>query len=156
MFTTHTPVKEGNEAHPLDLLEAMSAFNELSREQMERIGGNPFNMTVAGLRLSRVSNGVAALHAETANRMWRDVAGRSEIIGITNAVHLPTWADPRIVRAYEEGGDLWAVHMELKRELLEFIRERCGAALNPDRLLFGFSRRAALYKRSELIFPNRK
>lgn len=152
VFTTHTPVKEGNEAHPLDLLEAMSAFNGLSREQMERIGGNPFNMTVAGLRLSRVSNGVAALHAETANRMWRDVAGRSEIIGITNAVHLPTWADPRIARAYEEDGDLWAVHMELKRELLEFIRERSGAALDPDRLLIGFSRRAALYKRSELIF----
>ncbi|RRJ64077.1 alpha-glucan family phosphorylase [Paenibacillus oralis] len=152
VFTTHTPVKEGNEAHPLDLLEAMSAYNGLNREQMERIGGNPFNMTVAGLRLSRVSNGVAALHAETANRMWQGVAGRSEIIGITNAVHLPTWADPRIARAYEEDGDLWAVHMELKRELIEFIRERSGAALDPDRLLIGFSRRAALYKRSELIF----
>ncbi|MCM3700187.1 alpha-glucan family phosphorylase [Paenibacillus macerans] len=152
VFTTHTPVKEGNEAHPLDLLEAMSAYNGLSREQMERIGGNPFNMTVAGLRLSRVSNGVAALHAETANRMWQGVAGRSEIIGITNAIHLPTWADPRIARAYEEDGNLWAVHMELKRELIGFIQERSGAVLNPDRLLIGFSRRAALYKRSELIF----
>lgn len=152
VFTTHTPVKEGNEAHPLELLELMSAFNGLTRGQMESIGGNPFNMTVAGLRLSRKSNAVAALHAETANNMWKDVAGRSEIIGITNAVHLPTWADPRMIQAYEQGGDLWAVHMEIKRELLGFIRERCGTVLDPDRLLIGFSRRAASYKRSDLIF----
>ncbi|WP_028539632.1 alpha-glucan family phosphorylase [Paenibacillus sp. J14] len=152
VFTTHTPVKEGNEAHGLDLLETMSAYNGLSRDQMERIGGNPFNMTVAGLRLARRSNAVAALHAETANRMWKDVAGRSEIIGITNAIHLPTWADPRILRAYDEGGDLWAVHMELKRELIDLIRERSGVELNPERLLIGFSRRAAPYKRSDLIF----
>ena len=152
VFTTHTPVKEGNEAHGLDLLEAMSAFNGLSRDQMERIGGNPFNMTVAGLRLARRANAVAALHAETANRMWKDVAGRAEIIGITNAIHLPTWADPRMLRAYDEGGDLWAVHMELKRELIDLIRERSGVELNPERLLIGFSRRAAPYKRSDLIF----
>ncbi|MGG6310886.1 alpha-glucan family phosphorylase [Paenibacillus macerans] len=152
VFTTHTPVREGNEAHPLELLERMSAYNGLSRDQMERIGGNPFNMTVAGLRLSRLSNAVAALHAETARGMWKDVAGRSEIIGITNAIHLPTWADPRIIRAYEENGDLWSAHMEIKRELIGFIRERSGIALNPDRLLIGFSRRAAPYKRSDLIF----
>lgn len=152
VFTTHTPVKEGNEAHALEALEAMSAFNGLSRDQMERIGGNPFNMTVAGLRLARRANAVAALHAETAGRMWKDVAGRAEIIGITNAIHLPTWADPRMLRAYEEGGDLWAAHLELKRELIELIRERSGAELDPERLLIGFSRRAAPYKRSDLIF----
>ncbi|WP_068787175.1 alpha-glucan family phosphorylase [Paenibacillus phocaensis] len=152
VFTTHTPVKEGNEAHALEALEAMSAFNGLSRDQMERIGGNPFNMTVAGLRLARRANAVAALHAETAGRMWKDVAGRAEIIGITNAIHLPTWADPRMLRAYDEGGDLWAVHMTLKRELIEWIREHSGAELDPERLLIGFSRRAAPYKRSDLIF----
>ncbi|WP_339820271.1 alpha-glucan family phosphorylase [Paenibacillus sp. FSL R7-0216] len=152
VFTTHTPVKEGNEAHALDLLAAMSAFNGLTRDHMERIGGNPFNMTVAGLRLARRANAVAALHAETAGRMWKNVAGRAEIIGITNAIHLPTWADARMLRAYDEGGDVWAAHMELKRELIDLVRERSGAALDPDRLLIGFSRRAAPYKRSDLIF----
>ncbi|MCK8485644.1 alpha-glucan family phosphorylase [Paenibacillus sp. MBLB2552] len=152
VFTTHTPVKEGNEAHALEALEAMSAFNGITRDQMERIGGNPFNMTVAGLRLARRANAVAALHAETANRMWKEVSGRAEIIGITNAIHLPTWADSRMLRAYEEGGDLWAAHMELKRELIDLIRERSGAELDPERLLIGFSRRAAPYKRSDLIF----
>ncbi|GGF93761.1 alpha-glucan family phosphorylase [Paenibacillus aceti] len=152
VFTTHTPIREGNEAHPLDRLEYMSAFNSLTREQMEQIGGNPFNMTVAGLRLSRISNGVAKLHGITANKMWQDVSGRSEIISITNAIHKPTWVDPRITEAYESNGDLWAAHMELKRELIRFIEERSGISLSADHLLIGFSRRAAPYKRSDLIF----
>ncbi|MBU5671160.1 alpha-glucan family phosphorylase [Paenibacillus brevis] len=152
VFTTHTPIKEGNETHPLDRLEYMTAFNGLTRDQMERIGGSPFNMTVAGLRLSRISNGVAALHADTSNKMWKEVAGRSEIIGITNAIHTPTWVDERMTDAYENDGDLWETHMEIKRELIAFIQERSGIALNEDNLLIGFSRRAAPYKRSDLIF----
>ncbi|UQZ34898.1 alpha-glucan family phosphorylase [Paenibacillus sp. PK3_47] len=152
VFTTHTPIKEGNETHPLDRLEYMGAFNGLTRAQMERIGGEPFNMTVAGLRLSRISNAVAQLHADTANKMWKEVAGRSEIIGITNAIHTPTWVDERITRAFEQGGDLWAVHQEIKNELITFIEERSGTLLNPEHLLIGFSRRAAPYKRSDLIF----
>lgn len=152
VFTTHTPIKEGNETHPLDRLEYMGAFNGLTRDQMERIGGDPFNMTVAGLRLSRISNAVAQLHADTANKMWKEVAGRSEIIGITNAIHTPTWVDERITRAFEENGDLWATHKEIKNELIGFIEERSGIALNADNLLIGFSRRAAPYKRSDLIF----
>lgn len=152
VFTTHTPIKEGNETHPLDRLEYMGAFNGLTRAQMERIGGEPFNMTVAGLRLSRISNAVAQLHADTANKMWKEVAGRSEIIGITNAIHTPTWVDERITRTYEQGGDLWSVHQEIKNELIGFIKERSNIALNPDQLLIGFSRRAAPYKRSDLIF----
>ena len=51
VFTTHTPIIQGNESHPLDKLEFMGAFNGLTRDQMIRIGGDPFNMTVAGLRL---------------------------------------------------------------------------------------------------------
>ncbi|WP_342438411.1 alpha-glucan family phosphorylase [Paenibacillus sp. FSL L8-0436] len=152
VFTTHTPIKEGNETHPLDRLEYMGAFNSLTRDQMERIGGDPFNMTVAGLRLSRISNAVAQLHADTANIMWKEVAGRSEIIGITNAIHTPTWVDERITRTFEENGDLWATHKEIKNELVGFIEERSGIALNADNLLIGFSRRAAPYKRSDLIF----
>lgn len=152
VFTTHTPIMEGNESHPLDRLEYMSAFNGLTREQMERIGGEPFNMTVAGLRLSRISNAVAQLHAVTARKMWKEVAGRSEIIGITNAIHTPTWVDERITKTFEEGGDLWATHTEIKGELIQFIKERSGISLNPDNLLIGFSRRAAPYKRSDLIF----
>lgn len=152
VFTTHTPIVEGNESHAVDKLEYMGAFNGLTREQMIRFGGEPFNMTVAGLRLSRKANAVAQLHMATANKMWRTVAGRSEIIGITNGIHKPTWVDPRITEAYENNGDLWETHQTVKKELIEFIKERTGVELDADKLLIGFSRRAAPYKRSDLIF----
>lgn len=60
--------------------------------------------------------------------------------------------DERITRTFEENGDLWATHKEIKNELVGFIEERSGIALNADNLLIGFSRRAAPYKRSDLIF----
>lgn len=153
VFTTHTPVREGNEAHPLDLLEYMGACDGLNRRQMERIGGQPFQMTVAALRLSRVANAVSHLHGETARRMWAGVTRAAPILAITNGVHVPTWQDPAIARAMAAGErDLWAAHTALKRDLLAFVRERTGVQLREDRLLVGFARRAAAYKRADLIF----
>ncbi|MBU3188668.1 alpha-glucan family phosphorylase [Clostridium bowmanii] len=154
VFTTHTPIVEGNESHDVSKLEYMGAFNGLTREQMIRFGGEPFNMTVAGLRLSRKSNAVAQLHKLTANKMWKTVAGRSVIIGITNGIHKPTWVDRRITEAYENNGDLWVTHQTVKKELIAFIKERTNVELDADKLLIGFSRRAAPYKRSDLIFTN--
>lgn len=156
VFTTHTPIIEGNESHTLEALEYMGAFNNLNREQMIRIGGDPFNMTIAALRLSRKSNAVSVIHAETANKMWHNISGRSEIISITNAIHVPTWIDKRIIKAFEESGDLWNAHMEIKKELIQFIKERDGAKLDAEKLLIGFSRRAVPYKRNDLIFRNKE
>lgn len=152
VFTTHTPIIQGNESHQLRTMEFMGAFRGLDAEEMSRIGGDPFNMTVAALRLSRNSNAVAMLHAETANQMWHHVAGRSEIVGITNCIHTPTWVDERITEAFEQGQPLLPVHNTIKDELIEFIKDRTGAELRTDRLLIGFSRRAAGYKRSDFIF----
>ena len=90
VFTTHTPIIEGNEAHYVDRLIYMGANNGLTLPQLIEIGGNPFNMTVAALRLSRITNAVARLHGQTANKMWQGVPQRSPIIAITNAIHLPT------------------------------------------------------------------
>jgi len=152
VFTTHTPVKEGNESHPLELLKYMGATDGLTLEQMVAIGGSPFNMTVAGLRLARAANGVSQLHAATARRMWQDVKDAPNIIAITNGVHPGTWQDERVRRAFREDGDLWAAHVACKEELLEEVRERTGVRLAPDRLVIGFGRRAVGYKRSDLIF----
>ncbi len=154
VFTTHTPVLQGNESHYLDRLAYMGAYNGLSHEQMIHIGGAPFNMTVAALRLSKKANAVAQLHAETANCMWQHVDYNKPIIGITNAIHVPTWVDPEILSAVDREGDLWQVHMQNKRSLLDFIKRRNGVELDPDVLLIGFSRRAAPYKRSNFIFSD--
>ena len=152
VFTTHTPIKEGNEVHRHNILRYMGAYNGLSQGQMVKIGGEPFNMTVAGLRLSRIASAVAKLHGVTSNRMWQDISGRAPIISVTNGVHPATWQDKAVQQAYETDGDLWNAHMQAKSSLLSEIRARCGAILNPDKILIGFARRAAPYKRSDLIF----
>lgn len=156
VFTTHTPIIQGNERHYLDRLMYMGANNGLSLERMVAIGGAPFNMTVAALRLSRIANAVSQLHAETANAMWAEVEGKAPILGITNAIHFPTWVDPAMIRMAEGGGDLWALHMEHKKRLIAFVKERTGTELDPETLLIGFSRRAAPYKRSSLIFTDKE
>ncbi len=93
VFTTHTPVLAGNEEHALKDLRRMGACLQLSGAEMRAIGGDPFNMTVAGLRLSRTANAVAQLHGETARAMWADVDNAAPITHVTNGVHAPTWQD---------------------------------------------------------------
>ena len=152
VFTTHTPIKEGNEVHKHNILRYMGAYNGLSQGQMVRIGGEPFNMTVAGLRLSRIASAVAKLHGVTSNRMWQDVSDKAPIISITNGVHPGTWRDKAVLEAYETRGNLWDAHMEAKSLLLSEIYARCGVTLDPNKIFIGFARRAAPYKRSDLIF----
>jgi starch phosphorylase len=154
VFTTHTPVIQGNETHCLETLRYLGANNGLGMEELVEIGGAPFNMTVAALRLARKANAVAALHAVTANKMWSHVESRAAIIGITNAIHLPTWVDENILNAAAGGTDeeLWEAHRQNKLKLIEYIKERNGAELDPEALLIGFARRAVAYKRSDLIF----
>lgn len=154
VFTTHTPVVAGNEVHEHELLKYMGASDGLTYGQMVKLGGEPFSMTVAGLRLSKMANAVAELHAVTARKMWKQVSGASKIIAITNGVHNGTWQAEQIACAYEKGGDLWESHMEAKRSLLEEIRVRNGVQFDENVLTIGFGRRAAPYKRSDLIFKN--
>ena len=152
VFTTHTPIVEGNESHDIEMLMFMGANIGLTKEQLIKLGGAPFNMTVAALRLSKISNGVAALHGDTSNKMWKDISHRSRIISVTNAIHLPTWVDNSMLEAAEGNGDLWEAHVENKRSLIQFVKERNGVELKENVLLIGFSRRAAPYKRSNFIF----
>jgi len=152
VFTTHTPVLQGNESHPIDRLMYMGADMGLTPEQLEALGGTPFNMTVGALRLSKMSNGVAQLHGDTANKMWSHVDGRSDIKAITNAIHVPTWVDAGMLDAAEAGAGIWEQHQKNKNDLVTFIQERTGAQLDAEKLIMGFSRRAAPYKRSDLIF----
>ncbi len=152
VFTTHTPVPAGNEVHTLKDLRRLGASQELVDRELTEIGGSPFSMTVAGLRLSRAANAVAQLHGVTARGMWKEVAGSAPIAAITNGVHVGTWQDERVRNASAKGSAaLWRAHRELKRELIQMIAERNGQTLDPERPLIGFARRAAPYKRANLI-----
>jgi len=163
VFTTHTPVPAGNEVHDLAAMRAVDADCGFSDKELERIGGAPFSMTVAGLRLARIANGVAELHGETARQMWKDVEGAAPIISITNGVHVPTWQDARIRAALVpdkkkdvQDTELWAAHQTMKAELVAEIARRTKVKLSVDKLLVGFARRAATYKRADLILSDEK
>src|SRR5574338_338532 len=163
VFTTHTPVPAGNEVHDLELMRRMDAALGFTDTELELIGGDPFSMTVAGLRLSRLANGVAALHGETARDMWKDVEGAAPIISVTNGVHAPTWQDARIRAALVpekprdvQDAELWTAHQAMKQELIDEVERRTGVQLSPTGLLLGFARRAAAYKRADLILGDEK
>ncbi|HTJ43363.1 MAG TPA: alpha-glucan family phosphorylase [Kofleriaceae bacterium] len=158
VFTTHTPVAAGNEVHGLDVMRRMDADLGFTDQELAKIGGTPFSMTVAGLRLARIANAVAELHGETARAMWKDVAGAAPITAITNGVHAPTWQDARVRAAVvpdkpaaDGDAELWASHQDIKGELLDEIKRRTGRIFRKDALLIGFARRAAAYKRADLI-----
>lgn len=158
VFTTHTPVAAGNETHDVDVMAKVGADVGLEREVLERTGGSPFSMTVAGLRLSHRANAVAKLHGETATRMWEFVEDGAPIISITNGVHVPSWQDARTREAMgaedtaTRRDRLWRAHQGMKAELIEAIRRLTGVELSTERLLVGFARRATAHKRADLIF----
>src|SRR5690606_41217192 len=140
-------------------LRGMGADLGLTDAELTSIGGAPFGMTVAGLRLARKANGVAELHGRTARTMWSEIEGAAPITSITNGVHAPTWQDARIRAAVvpdkppeQRRRELWAAHQQLKGELIQEVERRTGRLLRADRLLVGFARRAATYKRADLIF----
>jgi starch phosphorylase len=152
VFTTHTPVPAGNEIHAIEDLHRLGAGCELVKGELREIGGDPFNMTVAGLRLACRANAVAQLHGETSRSMWSAVDDAAPIIAITNGVHRGTWQDPRVAAAAATNGHaLRVVRREMKNELLTEVEARTGVKLRGDALTIGFARRAATYKRPDLL-----
>jgi starch phosphorylase len=150
VFTTHTPVPAGNEEHSIPDLRRLGAALELSGAELRAIGGDPFNMTVAGLRLSRAANAVSQLHGETARAMWAEVDNAAPIIAITNGVHQSTWQAESVRRATTAAA-LRQARAELKAQLAAEVERRTGRRLAEDGLTVGIARRAAGYKRNDLL-----
>jgi starch phosphorylase len=83
--------------------------------------------------------------------MWAGVDEAAPIIAITNGVHVGTWQDPRVPSALSGDGALRATRRELKEELLAEVSRRTGVRMDPGALTIGFARRAATYKRPDLL-----
>ncbi len=170
VFTTHTPVPEGNEVFDPALVRAYLAdyaeraglaiddFLDLGLDHSS--DGTPvFSMTVLALRLSRLRNGVSALHGAVARSMWSFLwpsclDEETPISSVTNGVHTADWVAPEIedLLAEHVGADwaarlsssdpksfagarkipnaaLWRAKEKLKRDLVEFVRAREDARL---------------------------
>lgn len=166
VFTTHTPVPAGHDKFPLDLAARVLGRTELAEIQDIFCHEGLVNMTGLALNLSAYVNGVAKKHAEVSRLMFAEYT----IDSITNGVHVPTWTSEafaalfdRYIPGWREDSfslryafgiprqDIWEAHGQAKRRLMEHVNGQTDTQLREDVLTLGFARRAAAYKRADLL-----
>ena len=170
VFTTHTPVPAGH-----DRFSSEQSVRILGNERttfLERVGAfhdKLLNMTYLALRFSRYVNGVAMQHGIVSREMFPEYS----IEAITNGVHAATWTSPAMQIAFDNHLPRWRqdnlalryainipeseieeAHRESKQALIAAVRERSGVELKPEIFTIGFARRAATYKRGDLLFTD--
>lgn len=169
VFTTHTPIEAGHDHFPYEMV--MRIMGEVIPLTLlrELAGKEEFNTTLLALRLSRYVNGVAKKHGEISKNLFPGF----EIHAITNGIHPFTWASPFFVSLYDHylpgwanepellvrvdnipDDEIWEAHCGAKAYLFQYIEETTGERFDPDLLTIGFARRAAAYKRGDLIFSD--
>jgi starch phosphorylase len=168
VFTTHTPVPAGHDKFPVDLArKVIGDRNDFFVLEEVLHEGHTLNMTYLGLNLSRYVNGVAKKHGEVSRLMF---AGY-HIEVITNGVHaagwvsapfrelfdrhIPLWRKDNFSLRYALSiprEQLWNAHMQCKKQLMGLLNHETGAGMDENILTIGFARRAATYKRADLLF----
>ena len=169
VFTTHTPVAAGHDQFDLSFAKPMLG-DILPESILEEITfENKLNMTRLALFFSHYVNGVAKKHGEVSRSMFPGYS----IDSITNGVHTPTWvsepfqrlfdkhlpgwrSDPYILRATFsiDKREIWAAHMEAKKNLIDFVNNRYNIGMNYDDFTIGFARRQTAYKRPDLLISD--
>jgi glycogen phosphorylase len=131
--------------------------------------GLRLNMTYLALNLSHYVNGVAKKHGEVSRLMFADYP----VDAITNGVHAATWTTEPFQALYDRhipgwrednfslryvlnipAEELWETHQKAKQELLAYVNHQTNTGMDVDVLTLGFARRAATYKRADLLFSD--
>jgi len=170
VFTTHTPVPAGHDRFPKDLAERVLGGLQAMLDIKDLVFcGNTLDMTFLGFNLTHYINGVAKRHGEISRLMF----ARYNIDAITNGVHAETWtAKPfqelydRYIPGWRQDNfslryalsiplqEVWQAHAEAKGKLLQYVNRETDAEMDEDVLTIGFGRRAATYKRADLLFQD--
>jgi starch phosphorylase len=168
VFTTHTPVPAGHDRFPLDLVR--SVLGDTMADLIEELPLHEddfLDMTTLGLFFSRYVNGVARRHGEVAQSLYPHY----KVHAITNGVHAVTWVSDPFAQLYDRKLSGWRgdshylrqaldlsveevmeAHQRAKRDLIGEVAKRTGIQLDPTVMTIGFARRAAAYKRADLVF----
>lgn len=168
VFTTHTPVPAGHDRFSMEQAHRILGTSRAST--LERLGcchEGMLNVTYIALRFSRFVNGVAMQHGFVSREMF---PGNS-IDAITNGVHAITWTSAPMQQVFDRHIPRWRqdnyqlryvisipeqeilqAHAENKEKLFAEIAKRTGERFDTSRLTLGFARRAATYKRADLLF----
>lgn len=170
VFTTHTPVPAGHDRFPLGTIAEQ--LGEQRAELIDQTGcleDGAVNMTHLALHFSRFTNGVAMRHGQVSREMFPG----HEIHAITNGVHAVTWTGDGFRALFDEHLPGWRrnafllrqaislpldalreAHRRSKEALFAEVERRTGRALSPDTFTLAFARRAAPYKRADLLFSD--
>jgi starch phosphorylase len=170
VFTTHTPVPAGHDRFSME--QSIRILGGERTARLESLGcchDHMLNMTYVALRFSRYVNGVALQHGNVSRQMFPDY----QIDAITNGVHAPTWVAEPVQELLDKNIPNWrrdnlylrnaieipvnemlSAHAQAKESLLAEVASRTGLVLNPKVLTLGFARRAATYKRADLLFTD--
>jgi starch phosphorylase len=156
VFTTHTPIKAGNESHHIVKLEHLGFFNGVSIDEAKKITDiyeDDFNLTLAALKLSSKANAVSKIHEKVTKEMWKDYVDTSNIVSITNAQSRRVWASREMYDALENEEDyqLEAIKKRYKKELFEIVADQTGKIFDEDILTVVWARRIVEYKRPGLL-----
>ncbi|HEU4340185.1 MAG TPA: alpha-glucan family phosphorylase, partial [Candidatus Binatia bacterium] len=169
VFTTHTPVPAGHDQFPMDLVQSVLGRREVYDMKDVFCCEGRLNMTFLGFNLSHYINGVAKKHGEVSRLMF----ARYTIDSITNGVHAATWAAKPFKRLYDEyipgweqdnfslryalnipKQEIWSAHLEAKTALIQHVNQQTNLGMTVQALTIGFARRAASYKRADLLFQD--
>ena len=170
VFTTHTPVPAALDQFPLELARKVLGQDRVG--MLDATHCCPFgnlNMTYLALRCSRYINGVAMHHGEISHGMFPNYP----IHAITNGVHAATWVSAPFQELYDrhipewrqdnlylryaigiELAEIQQAHARAKRNMIREIAEATGVQLSENVATLGFARRAAAYKRADLLFTD--
>ncbi len=169
VFTTHTPVSAGHDQFPIDLVEGVLGRREIYDMKDVFCCEGKLNMTFLGFNLSHYINGVAKRHGELSRLMFAPYV----IDSITNGVHANTWvAKPfqelydHHIRGWQQDNfalryalsipkqEIWEAHVQAKKDLIHYVNRLTNLGMDVDVLTIGFARRAATYKRADLLFQD--
>jgi starch phosphorylase len=167
VFTTHTPVAAGHDQFPMTLVNQVLGRSEVEEMKDVFCCDERLNMTFLALNLSHYINGVAKKHGEISRLMF---AGYN-IDAITNGVHAATWtADAfsdlydRYIAGWRQDNcslryalsipkrEVWQAHVNAKKQLCHYVNQETNTGIDADVFTIGFARRAATYKRADLLF----
>ncbi|MGA2072708.1 MAG: alpha-glucan family phosphorylase [Terriglobia bacterium] len=168
VFTTHTPVPAGHDQFPIDLVrQVLGEDHAVALQSLNACLDGHLNMTYLALAGSRYVNGVAMQHGEVSRHMFPSYSVRA----ITNGVHGLTWTSPPFRDLYDRHMPEWrrdnlylryaigipleeilSAHALAKHALLEEVQKRTGVQLDEKVMTIGFARRAATYKRADMLF----
>jgi starch phosphorylase len=170
VFTTHTPVPAAFDKFPRELVDQVIGSDRAAALDVSACcQDGALNMTYLALRFSRYINGVAMHHGEVSRGLFPNYPVRA----ITNGVHAVTWSSPKFQELYDRHVPEWRkdnlylryvvgvtleeirqAHASTKLELLAEIKRASGADFDPAVLTIAFARRAAAYKRADLLFTD--